>query len=88
MDGPDFRQWNLRVTKAFAFGGSKLEVIAEAFNLFDTVNYDVSSVDGATYLSGPTAANPAAAAVTNANYGNYSATFTPREIQLGLRYSF
>ena len=88
MDGPDFQQWNLRVTKAFSFGGSKLEVIAEAFNLFDTLNYDVSSIDGALYLSGPTAANPAAAAVQNANYGKYSATFTPREIQLGLRYSF
>jgi len=88
MDGPDFRQFNLRVTKGFTFAGSKLEVIAEAFNLFDTVNYSVASVDAAQYLSGPTVANPAAAAVTNPNFGRYSATFTPREIQLGLRYSF
>ena len=88
MDGPDFRQFNLRVTKGFSFGGSKLEVIAEAFNLFDTVNFNVGSIDGALYLSGPTAANPTAAAVQNTNYGRYSATFTPREIQLGLRYSF
>jgi hypothetical protein len=88
MDGPDFRQWNLRITKAFSFADSKLEVIAEAFNLFDTLNYDVSSMDGALYLSGPTAANPSASYVKNANYGKYSATFTPREIQLGLRFSF
>ena len=45
QDGPDFRQLNLRVTKAFTFGGSKLELIAEGFNVFDTVNYDVNSID-------------------------------------------
>lgn len=88
MDGPCFRQVNLRLAKAFTFGGSKLEIIAEAFNLFDTVNYSVSSIDSALYLSGPTLLNPAAAYVVNPNYGKYSATFTPREIQLGLRYSF
>ena len=88
MEGPAFRQVNLRITKGFMLGGSKLEVIAEAFNLFDTINYNVGSVDSALYLSGPTAANPTAAAVKNPNYGKYFSTFTPREIQLGLRYSF
>ncbi len=32
--------------------------------------------------------NPGAAYVANPNFGNYSATLSPREIQLGLRYSF
>jgi hypothetical protein len=88
MDGPEFRQVNLRITKAFAIAGSKLEIIAEAFNLFNAINYDVSSIDGALYLSGPTLVSPTAAYVKNPNYGKYSSTFTPREIQLGLRYSF
>lgn len=88
MDGPRFSQVNLRLSKSITLGGTKLEVIAEAFNLFNTVNYNVSSIDAAMYLSGPTLVNPTAAYVVNPNYGKYSATFTPREIQLGLRYSF
>jgi hypothetical protein len=88
MDGPEFRQVNLRITKAFKISSTKLEVIAEAFNLFDTTNYDVTSIDTALYLSGPTLLNPSAAYVKNPNYGKYSTTLTPRTIQLGLRYTF
>ncbi len=42
---------------------ANLELIVEGFNLFNTTNYDVASIDGAEYLSGPTIANPAAVAV-------------------------
>ncbi|MGE5234798.1 MAG: TonB-dependent receptor [Acidobacteriota bacterium] len=89
MDGPRYSSVNLRVTKAFPFGGGpRLELIAEAFNLFNTVNYQVASVDGARYLNGPTITNPTTAYVVNPNYGRYSATFPAREIQLGLRLTF
>ena len=63
-------------------------MIAEAFNLFNTVNYDVSTIDGARNLGGPTIANPTAALRPNPNFGNASATLAPREVQLGLRLTF
>jgi hypothetical protein len=88
-DGPDFKQLNLRITKAFDIGvDAELELIVEAFNLFDTVNYDPSSVDSAEYLAGPTLADPEAQYIPNPNFGEYAATLDPREIQVGLRYRF
>ncbi len=87
-DGPAYRNMNLRLSKMFNFGGVGLELIAECFNVFNTVNYDVTSIDGARYLSGPTIANPAAAAVVNPNYGKAFATLPPREVQLGARVTF
>jgi hypothetical protein len=89
MDGPAFRQLSLRVSRPFALpNGFQLEVIAEAFNLFDTSNFDVNSVDGAEFLSGPTLANPALPLVPNPNFGEFRSTFPGREIQLGLRWLF
>lgn len=38
--GPNFRQIDVRVSKAFAMGGRRLELIAEAFNAANRVNYD------------------------------------------------
>ncbi len=59
-DGPRFTQLNLRLTKAFSFSASnRLDVIVEAFNLFDTTNYDVNSINSAEFLAAPTATNPA-----------------------------
>jgi hypothetical protein len=88
-DGPVYRNVSLRVTKAFTFpSAGRLEVIAEAFNLFNSVNYDVNSINSAQYLAGPTILNPAAAYVANPKFGTYSATLPAREIQLGLRWSF
>jgi hypothetical protein len=87
-DGPPFRQFSLRVTKAFGIGPVSLDVIAEAFNLFDTTNYAVDSIQTGEFLSGPTLANPAAPAVRNPRFGQATATFPGREIQLGLRVSF
>ena len=88
QDGPRYSNVNLRISKTLAFGGLGVEVIAEAFNLFNTVNYDVSTIDGAQNLAGPTIANPAAAFRPNPNFGNASATLSPREVQLGLRLTF
>ena len=88
QDGPVYRSFDLRITKSFAIGPTTLEVVAEGFNLFNSVNYDPASIDGAEYLSGPTLANPKAVAVPNANFGKASATLPSREIQLGLRFAF
>ncbi len=87
-DGPDFKSFNLRLTKTVGIGAGTLDIIVEGFNLFNNVNYDPNSVDGAEYLAGPTIADPTAAYVANPNFGNYSATLAPREIQVGLRYRF
>ncbi len=89
VDGPLYRSFDLRLAKSFVIGtAGNLELIVEGFNLFNTTNYDVSSIDGAQYLSGPTIANPAAVAVKNTNYGKPSATLPSREIQVGVRFAF
>ena len=76
QDGPSFSQLSLRLTKAISFsGGRQVELIIEAFNVLNTTNYDVNSVDNA---------NP----VGNPRFGTCTATLAPREIQLGLRYVF
>ena len=87
-DGDSFSQFSLRLTKAFAVGDGKFDVIVEAFNLFDETNYDINSIDSAEFLGGPTIANPALPYRANPNFGNYRATLPGREIQLGLRYGF
>lgn len=89
MDGPPFRQLSLRLTKAFNVGGlGQVEAIAEGFNITNVTNYDVQSINGGEFLSGPTAANPALAAVRNPRYGVFNATLPAREFQLGLRWAF
>jgi hypothetical protein len=88
QDGPRYSSLNLRVSKAFNFSGLGFEILAEAFNLFNTVNYDVTSIDNAEFTAGPTIANPAAAFKPNPNYGNYSATLPSREFQLGVKVTF
>jgi hypothetical protein len=88
-DGPAFRQLNLRLTKGFRLlGDQRIEVIAEAFNVLNTTNYDVNSIDSAEFLSGPTLASPALPFRPNPNFGNARATLPGREIQLGLRWVF
>ncbi|MGA7615344.1 MAG: TonB-dependent receptor [Thermoanaerobaculia bacterium] len=88
MDGPAFQQLSLRVTKTIPVGSNSVDLIAEAFNLTDVTNYDVSSIDAAKYLAGPTLANPTAPYVANPSFGKYRATLPSREIQLGVRWAF
>ena len=79
-DGPSFNSFSLRVTWSLPLGGAgDLDFIAEAFNLFNTVNYDVVTINNAQFLQ-PEVPNP--------NFGAYRSTLSPREIQLGLRYRF
>jgi hypothetical protein len=90
-DGPNFASFNLRVTYGLPLGQSaRADLIAEFFNMFNRVNYDVNSltVNGAEFLRGPTLQNPAAAAVVNPNYRKYTATLPPFEAQLGVRVTF
>jgi hypothetical protein len=89
QDGPSFSQFNLRLTWTAVFGThSGLDIILEAFNLFNTTNYDVNSVDPFEFSSYPTYANPDLEITENPNYGEYRATLAPLEVQLGLRYRF
>jgi hypothetical protein len=88
MGGPKYRSLSLRLTKDIPVGMGSLQAIAEAFNLTNFKNYDVQSVNGAEFLSGPTIANPKAAYVANPSYGKFTTTLPPREIQLGLRWVY
>jgi hypothetical protein len=89
MDGPKFVLASLRATKRIPFGKrGGVDLIAEAFNLFNRVNYDVNSVQSGQFLSGPTIANRAAASVPNPRYGQFTATLPPFEAQLGVRLTF
>jgi hypothetical protein len=89
QDGPRFWQASLRLTKRFTFARKgAVDLIAEAFNLFNTVNYDVNSIQTGEFLSGPTLANPNLPAVANPRYGQYLATLPPFEAQLGVRVQF
>jgi hypothetical protein len=89
MNGPKYKNVSLRVTKDIAFSGyGSLQAIAEGFNLFNFKNFDVQSVQGGQFLSGPTIASPKAVAVPNPNYGKFLATLPAREFQLGLRWVY
>ncbi|HSB64572.1 MAG TPA: TonB-dependent receptor, partial [Thermoanaerobaculia bacterium] len=87
-DGPPFRQLSLRVTKGVPLPFGKVDVFVEAYNVFNTVNYDVSTIDGGEFTAGPTLANPNAVAVRNSNFGKFVNTFPGREVQFGVRLSF
>jgi hypothetical protein len=87
-DGPSFASLNLRVSHRLPIGSRHLDLILEAFNLTNRVNNDVNSLLNGEFLSGPTAANPALPAVVNPRFGQYTATLPPRELQLGVRFSF
>jgi hypothetical protein len=87
-DGPPFRQLSLRLAKSFPIGPAAIEVIAECFNVFNTVNYSVDSIQTGQFLSGPTLANKALPSVPNPAFGKATATFAARELQLGLRVTF
>jgi hypothetical protein len=88
-DGPSFAQVNLRVTYGLPMGSkARTDFILEFFNLFNRDNLDPNSVQATEFLSGPTLANPALAAVPNPRYRQYTATLTPFEAQIGVRVTF
>jgi hypothetical protein len=87
-NGPSFKQLSVRVTKAVRVSGRRIDLLVEAFNLFNTRNDNVASIDGAEFLSGPTATNPTAPFVPNPHVGRATSTLPGREIQLGIRVVF
>ena len=80
------RKLNSKITKSLRLGGGDLGLILECFNLFNTTNYDVNTVDNALFLIKPVSGNMAS--VPNARFGEYLDTLSPREVQLGVRYAF
>jgi len=86
QDGPSYRQVNVRLTKTLGVGRGELDLMVEAFNLFNTVNYDVNTVDNAEYLLDLSGGAPGY--VPNPRFGEYLDTLQPFEIQLGVRWRF
>jgi hypothetical protein len=88
-DGPSFTQVNLRLQHKLTLGSrASLDLIADAFNIFNRVNHDVNSLINSEFLSGPTLANAALVAVPNPRYRQYTAALPSRELQLGVRITF
>ena len=88
---PSTSSVDLRVSRAFPIGKGKLEASFEAFNLFDKTNY--TAANSTFYNVGGTVAAPTLtynAATFNTYTRGNDGTFSPRprEIQLGVRYTF
>ena len=80
---------NLRATYQVPLSGRVgVDLIAEVFNLANRANFDVNSIFNGEFLSGPTLANPALAAVPNPRYGQYASALPSREAQFGVRVRF
>jgi hypothetical protein len=82
---------NLRVSRAFPASGSRrVEAMIDVFNMFNRLNYTASNTlmytVGGTVAAPTLTYNPTFASLTNAN-SNYF-VFTPRQIQLSLRFTF
>ena len=83
---------DLRIARAFTLPGkTRIEILAEAFNLFNRINY--TALNQTFYTIGGTAAAPTLTynstsfgAYSNANSGTFAPR--PREIQLGARITF
>jgi hypothetical protein len=89
QDGPNYASFDVRLTYGLPLGSrAKVDLIAEAFNLFNRTNYDVNFIQTNEYLSGPTPAAPTTALVKNPNFKTYTATLPPFEAQLGFRLTF
>jgi hypothetical protein len=77
---------DMRVSKRFGLGGrAGLEAIAEAFNLFDRVNYsEINNIFG----PGAFPSQPLRDAQGRVIYGLYNKALPPRQIQLALKLGF
>ena len=78
--GPDFFGMSVRLSRAFALGGSmRIEALVEAFNLTNRVNH--VSIN-ANFGAGAYPASP------SATFGQVTAVGDPRSAQFGLRVRF
>jgi len=79
LEGPGRHNWNLSLFKSFVLSekrGSKLELRAESFNIFNHTQFQGSNVGGVTLDS------------TKSDFGHITAAFDPRVFQLGLKAQF
>jgi hypothetical protein len=94
--GDNFRSVDFRIGRTFPFREKRsLEVIAEAFNLFNTTNIrffntvygasDFCPVDPTAFGCGP---NSFREGSPNPLYGSPRAVFNPRQIQLAVKFNF
>jgi Carboxypeptidase regulatory-like domain len=85
--GPSFMTFDMRLSRKLAFGEKKsLELIGEAFNLLNHLNYGsvnntVGPITGPFNLSGRDDRTPSQPL-------GFTAAFDPRRLQLGLRFAF
>ena len=95
--GDNFRSVDFRIARTIPFGEKRnLEVIAEAFNLFNTTNIrffntvygasDFCPVDPTAFGCGGATGNLEGS--PNPLYGTPRAVFNPRQIQLALKFNF
>jgi hypothetical protein len=88
---PNTANVDLRISRGFTVAGThRIEGMVDIFNIFDRMNYTQANQN--IYTVGGTAAAPTLTAIptfgslTNGN-SNYF-VFTPRQVQLALRYTF
>jgi hypothetical protein len=98
--GPDYASFDMRVSRRFKLTErATLNVIAEGFNIFNTINYAAVNNNGFDpnflLLTGPsgTPINPTANIHGSANIapnqpGGFTSAFPMRQIQLGARVTF
>jgi hypothetical protein len=77
--GSDFFTMNVRVSRSFTIGGSRLEALVDAFNLTDRSNPITRNT---TFGPGSYPSNPVA------SFNTVTAVGDPRTLQFGLRLSF
>ena len=92
-DGPGFFQADLALYTEVPLGGSiKLQVRAEVFNLFDTVNFRFVNTDATptTFtLDAPLAeATRITGATRSPDFGRATSARDPRQVQLGVKLTF
>ncbi len=77
---------DMRLARTFALPrDARIEVIVEAFNLFDRVNYsEVNNVFGPGAFPG----QPIVDGSGRTTYGRYTKAYAPRQVQLAARLSF
>ena len=88
---PNTANFDLRVSRAFTLGGGhKIEGILDIFNVTDRMNY--TQITNLMYTVGGTAAAPTL--TYNSTFGtpnngnNNYFVFTPRQVQIAVRYNF
>src|SRR5258708_5778812 len=95
--GPDYIDFDMRLTKRFKMGErASLQLIAEAFNLFNRDNFaSVNNVVGPNFAL-PVTAGGSGSTTFNVHGGNtgantplgFTSVIAPRTLQLGLRIGF